>query len=171
MSAIPTTIHSEHLVLMRDRDPWSLPVRLLQPEVYEPLQDPTSEDFVLSWMLDNPGRVQSLSPQDFTGRDRPVIYAALKEHGDNPELLDKLDERLDCPGYISQLRWQTSHCGTRKGNVMAEVENLKRLRELRDMAEKVDEWRRKLATLTPRAARLELAKVCFPRMSSSEPRT
>lgn len=164
MSDTPTTIHAEHTKLMSERAPWDLPVRLLREDVYEPLQDPTSEDFVLSWMLDNPGRVQSLSPQDFTGRDRPVIYAALKEHGDKRELLDKLDERLDCPGYINQLRWQTSHCGTRKANVMAEVENLKRLRELRDMAEAVDAWRRRLPTMTPRAARLALATVCFPRI-------
>jgi len=164
MSEVPATIHAEHTKLMRQMDPWDLPVRLLKEEVYEPLQDINSEDFVLSWMLDNPGRVQSLTPQEFTGRDRPVIYAALKEHHDNLELLDRLDERLDCPGYINQLRWQTSHCGTRKHVLKAEVENLKRLRELRDMAEAVDSWRRRMATMTARAARLELARICFPRI-------
>ena len=160
----PRSIHAEHTVLMRDRDPWSVPVRLVQPEHYEPLQDIDSEDFVLSYMLDNPGRVQSLTPQDFTGRDRPVIYAALKEHPDNLELLDQLDQRLDCPGYINQLRWQTSHCGTRKQTMVTEVENLKRLRELRELAEAVDSWRRRMATMTVRAARLELGKICFPRL-------
>lgn len=164
---LPSPIHAEHTRLMRDRDPWEIPERLLKSEHLEPLQDPISEDFVLSWMLDNPGRIQSLTPQDFTGRDRPVIYVALKDHADNRELLDKLDERLDCPGYINQLRWQVSHCGTRKPEVVKEVENLKRLRELREMAEMVDEWRRRMPTMTARAARLELARVCFPRMSTS----
>src|SRR5687767_8641448 len=91
--SVPRTVHADHLKLRREREPWDLPIRLLQPSDVEPLQDIPSEEFVLSYMLDNPGRVSSLDPADFTGRDRPVIYEALRTVPALPlETLDKLDE-------------------------------------------------------------------------------
>jgi hypothetical protein len=162
-SAVPRTIHSDHLKLMREREPWDVPVRLLQPSDLEPLQDIPSEDFILSFMLANPGRVSSLDPADFTGRDRPVIYEALRTVPALPlETLDKLDERLDCPGYINQLRWQSSHTGAKPPIVKECIANLKRLRELRALASAVDRWRREMPTMTVRSARHALAAMVFP---------
>jgi hypothetical protein len=159
-AATVTPIHPERIAkLQRDLDPWDIPIRALAPEPFIELQDVQSEDFVLAYMLSNPGRVASLSPQDFTGRDRPVIYATLRDqHPDS--VLDLLDERLDHPGYINELRWQPS---LRAGSLKECIANLKRLSSLRDLAETVDAWRRRMPTMTAQAAKSELARICFGR--------
>jgi hypothetical protein len=133
-------------------------VRFLHQEEFDPLQDIQSEDFVLAYMLSNPGRVKSLEPADFTGRDRPVIYVALRDQVPL-ELLESLDERLDCPGYINQLRLQPS---LRAASLRECVDNLKRLRALRDLAEAVAAWRKKMPTMTVQSARSALAAMVFP---------
>lgn len=165
-AALPRSARAEHLVLMRDREPWwHLPARLLPDEQTDWLRDEQSEDFALVYMLSNPGRIRSLSAADFTGRDRPVVFTVLSEHWNKPEeercaLLDKLDQRLDCPGYISDLRFQPT---LRKGSMVEVVANLKRLAALRALAEKLDALRRKLPTMTEQTARSELARLCFGR--------
>lgn len=158
-------IHAEHTKLMRDRDPWDLPVKLLPVEDFEPLQDIAGEDFALSYMLSFPGRIKSLSAAEFTGRDRPVVFTALDHLGTKSEeervsLLDKLDERLDCPGYISELRFQPTLA---KGSMVETVANLKRLTGLRRIDEAMSALRRKLATMTEQTARSELAKIWYAR--------
>jgi len=156
---IPRAMHAEHLRLIRDRDPWDIPLRLLKEEEPPAIQDLRSEEFVLAYMLSNPGRVQSLSAQDFTGRDRPVIHDALKQNL-TLEQLDLIDQRLDKPGYISELRWQTTLATAPLKECIA---NLKRLRELRELTEAVDGWRKRCSTMTVATARAELARLCFPR--------
>jgi hypothetical protein len=158
-------VHAEHTKLMRDRDPWDIPVRLLPAEDLDPLQDIQSEDFALAYMLSFPGRIKSLSATDFTGRDRPVVFTALdalalKSEEERRSLLDKLDERLDCPGYVSELRWQPTLA---KGSMVEVVANLKRLSGLRRLAERMDALRRRMPTMTEQTARSELAKLCFGR--------
>lgn len=155
---VPRAVHADHLRLMRDREPWDIPLRHLPQDHIDPLQDIQSEDFVLAYMLSNPGRVKSLEPADFTGCDRPVIYVALRDQVP-PELLESLDERLDCPGYINQLRLQPS---LRAASLKECVENLKRLRALRDLAEAVAAWRKKMPTMTVQSARSTLAAMVFP---------
>lgn len=163
MNAIVRPIHAEHTQLMREREPWDLPVRLLRDEPLDPLQDIPSEDFVLAYMLSRPGMVKSLTSSCFTGRDRPVVFTALHELWNKPEeerlrLLDKLDERLDCPGYISDLRFQPTLA---KGAIQEVVANLKRLAALRGLAAKMDALRARMATMTEQTARSELARLCF----------
>lgn len=157
------SIHAEHTKLMRDRDPWDVPVRLLPDESTDPLQDITSEDFALAYLLSYPGRIKSLSASDFTGRDRPVIFTAVdslstKSEEDRLTMLDKLDQRLDCPGYINELRWQPT---LRKGSMVECVANLKRLSGLRRLAAGMDALRKRMATMTEEGARLELARLWF----------
>lgn len=156
---IPRALHAEHLRLVRDMEPWDLPIRLLKEEHHEPLMDLRSEEFVLSYMLSNPGRVKSLTAREFTGRDRPVIHDGLKQNL-TPEQLDLMDQRLDCPGYINELRWQTT---MPNGALRECIANLKRLRQIRELAEAVDEWRKRCSTMTVATARAELAALCFPR--------
>lgn len=163
LTALPRPIHSEHTRLMRDRDPWDLPVRLLKDESPDPLQDIASEEFALAYLLSFPGRIVSLRAADFTGRDRPVVFTALAELATKSEeerlaVLDRLDERLDCPGLISELRWQPT---LRKGAIQEVVANLKRLRALRALAEGMDDLRRRMATMTEQTARSELAKLWY----------
>lgn len=158
-------VHAEHTKLMRDRDPWDVPLRLVKSEDYEPLQDLQSEDFALAYMLSNPGRIKSLTAAEFTGRDRPVVFTALdhlatKSEQERLAVLDRLDERLDQPGLISELRWQPT---LRKGPIVEVVANLKRLSALRRLADTMDAIRRKLPTMTEQTARSELAKLCFGR--------
>jgi hypothetical protein len=167
MNAIVRPIHAEHTKLMREREPWDLPERLLKAEDFEPLQDIQSEDFALAYMLSFPGRIKSLSATEFTGRDRPVVFTALDHLGTKSEeercvVLDKLDERLDCPGLISELRFQPT---LRKGSMVEVVANLKRLSGLRRLAAAMDDLRRRMPTMTEQSARSELAKLCFGRGS------
>ncbi len=163
MNALVRPIHAEHTKLMRDCDPWEVSVRHLPDEHLDPLQDVTSEDFALAFMLSYPGRVKSLSATDFTGRDRPVVFTALdalalKSEEDRRAVLDRLDERLDCPGYVSELRWQPT---LRKGSMVECIANLKRLTGLRRLAMGMDALRKRMATMTEQTARSELARMCF----------
>ena len=162
---IPRPIHAEHTKLMRDRDPRDVPLRLLPPEDFEPLQDIQGEEFALAYMLSFSGRIVSLSRDCFTARDRPVVFTALtdlahKSEGERIAVLDRLDERLDCPGLVSELRFMPS---LRKGSMVEVVANLKRLAALRALAEKMDTLRKKLPTMTEQTARSELAQLCFGR--------
>ncbi len=156
-------IHAEHTKLMRDRDPWDVPVRLLPAEDVEPLQDIRGEEQALSYMLSYPGRIKSLSAAEFTGRDRPVVFTALDHLGTKSEeerlsVLDRLDERLDCPGLISELRFRASGG---KGSMVETVANLKRLAKLRQIDERLAAFRRKLPTMTEQTARSELAEIWY----------
>lgn len=165
MNAIVRTLHPEHTKLIRQTDPWDVPARLLPDESFEPLQDLQSEDFALAYMLSFPGRIKSLSATDFTGRDRPVVFTALdslatKSEEERLAVLDRLDERLDCPGLIAELRFMPT---LRKGSMVECVANLKRLSGLRRLAAAMDALRKRMPTMTEQSARSELAKLCFGR--------
>lgn len=166
MTALARSVHPEHTALMRDRAPWDcIPARLALREDFDPLQEIPSEEFALAFMLSFPGRIVSLSPAEFTGRDRPLLLDALtmlanKSEDERCAVLDKLDERLDQPGYISELRWQPTLA---KGSIVEVVANLKRLSALRRFAAAIDDVRRRMPTMTEVSARVELARLCFPR--------
>lgn len=150
----PKAVHAEHTVLMRDRNPWDVPMRLLHDAPLDLFQDISAEEHVLSFMLTNPGRVRSLDPDDFTGRDRPVIYVALRD-GYEQSVLDKLDQRLDMPGYLTDLLLMPSQAASMREH----VEQVKRLAELRRLNERVVAWQKRAPTMSVRRARAELAKV------------
>jgi len=134
-------------------DPWDLPVTAnfyAPPDHFASIED---EEAILSYAITNPGRVTSLKPADFTGADRPLIYAALLAGKTLAEIQDMPDLELG-GGYVTDL---FLHPVSSKRALKEMVQNLKRLTALRALRDDVMRWLNAAPTMTVRGAQCALA--------------
>ena len=135
-------------------DPWDL---LPEANFYAPADHFAAiedEECVLSFWLSNPGRVTSVKPEHFTGRDRPRIAAALIAGTPYNEIAAMAD--LDVPSYPAELFLHPSSSTRALRDCVA---NLKRLAPLRLLRDDVMRWLQAAPTMSLRGAQVALAMV------------
>jgi len=127
-----------------------------------PVQDVELEEAIISTMMGNgqgPGaKIHSLTVDDFTCPFRARLYELLKEGRDYVEL----DRILRIEGWEEgSLSYITSLFltgGIPKHEIANSVADLKRLRLIRDLCERVDSWRQRAPHLTYERAVKDLGK-------------
>lgn len=115
--------------------------------------DPEAEEAVLSYMLFHQRQSKLLGPEHFTSDDRRIIFAAIQE-GAAYETIERLD--LDVPGYCTDLFFAPV---TAPSYLREAVANLRRLKELRGLRDRVKRWEQRAPALSLHRARSELAMV------------
>lgn len=119
--------------------------------------DVEAEEAVLSHMLFHNQQSKTLTPEHFTSADRRLIFTAIQE-GAPYETIERLE--LDVPGYATDLFFAPA---TAPRYIAGMVADLRRLKELRDLREKVRYWEHRASTMDVGRARTELAKLAVLR--------
>jgi hypothetical protein len=115
--------------------------------------DPEAEEAVLFHMVFHNRQSKLLTAAHFTSDDRRVIFTAIQE-GAPYETIERIP--LDVPGYVTDLFFAPATAPT---YLKEAVQNLRRLKELRDLRDRVKRWEHRAPGLTLQKARSELAQV------------
>ncbi len=126
-----------------------------------PWVDIDAEQGVLSFMMWHPGKVESLTGEEFTRPLHKRLYQLLRAGVDYTELGRHCADMLDVDGVppdyqITDIYYAPSLAPRALVEAVAE---LKRLHALRELGEQVERWQRRAPGLSVQAAKRELAKI------------